>query len=1151
MEDEIDAAHSNRLQELKASRSAKLGVLTRRKNEIFDLMKHTCQVEIVKSKVENEFNKAYQELNDVNDCVKTLLSVTSEDDVKLDQSEWYIPKIIPVDEFKDGVIQWIDQNEKVTANDATMNTTITVDDIAPKDSVSNVRSRRSSKSARSSIASLKMQLESEQAELAVKAEGLKRKQQLEIKEAELQAEKEKLEMETQMAANKAKLSIIKEYELSHELTQIVPKETHQSDGMNEYLEGYIQEETEQQPEKLSWTAGLDSTNMDDVPTRTRPTHKEPVERATHGTMTEYESVRKKMPSQPTYQRHQEYDPLTSVYATHTINPPLGGTKVQAMSYENTSSFRPYDLSAFPGTHHFMPHGTDARGHVRPSTQPHSKGPTTNTQDTSKKHEFYSLVNLMEGQNRITETLIKQQGQFTLPSITIPVFKGDPLEYQFFIRAFEHGIERKTENRQDMLYFLEQFTSGQPRELVRSCQYMLPDRGYTTAKELLKKHFGNEHKIATSYLDKVLSWPIIKAEDAEALQAYSVFLNGCLNAMSSVEYLEELNHPTNMRAILSKLAYKTQERWRFKACELQDRYGTRPKFPELVEFINYQSRILSHPLFGSLNPTQTRRAVISPPGKPFPSKDRRPKSAFSGFATNVAKVTGSFYKQAVTECVDKAPRKTTNECLQCKGNHELSSCSQLKKKTHEEKLEFLKKKGVCFGCFEVGHMSKGCQKRLTCQVCSLKHPTILHINRKYPNTEKDENSKDTAVTVYTNQAEVWSETGAGKSECKLAIVPVKIKMKKSDKVILTYAFMDPGSSATFCTESLLRQLQATGSRTTILLRTMNEEQVIKTSMVNGMEISALDSNEYLELPEVYSHSAIPVKAENIPDQEDIKQWPYLHQVKLPRIKAEIGLLIGNNVPKALEPWMIINSQGKGPFAVKTTLGWTVNGPLTQGTGNVITTNRISLVRIEELLQQQMKYDFPERQHEERLEMSQEDHIFMGKVSNSVKLQDGHYNIGLPLRTDEAEFPNNRCLAEQRVMSLKRKLLKNPQFHEEYRTLMADNLKRGFAIQTTSDNKQKEAKVGKTWYIPHHGVYHPKKHKLRVVFDCGATYQGVSLNSQLLQGPDLTSNLTGVLTRFRQRAVAFITDVEAMFHQVRVPDEDSVVARWKAGHGPRGV
>ena len=53
-------------------------------------------------------------------------------------------------------------------------------------------------------------------------------------------------------------------------------------------------------------------------------------------------------------------------------------------------------------------------------------------------------------------------------------------------------------------------------------------------------------------------------------------------------------------------------------------------------------------------------------------------------------------------------------------------------------------------------------------------------------------------------------------------------------------------------------------------------------------------------------------------------------------------------------------------------------------------------------------------------------------------------------------------------------------------------------------------GKTWYIPHHGVYHPNKpQKIRVVFDCSAKYKGISLNDTLLPGPDITNKLLGVL------------------------------------------
>lgn len=95
--------------------------------------------------------------------------------------------------------------------------------------------------------------------------------------------------------------------------------------------------------------------------------------------------------------------------------------------------------------------------------------------------------------------------------------------------------------------------------------------------------------------------------------------------------------------------------------------------------------------------------------------------------------------------------------------------------------------------------------------------------------------------------------------------------------------------------------------------------------------------------------------------------------------------------------------------------------------------------------------------------------------------------------------------------------------------------GYARQVSGD----ELQAGKVtpWYLPHHPVFHPlKPDKVRVVFDCAATFQSISLNDQLLQGPDLTNGLVGVLLRFRQEPVAMVADVEGMFHQVRVSPED---------------
>ncbi|KAK5916218.1 hypothetical protein CgunFtcFv8_011226 [Champsocephalus gunnari] len=139
-----------------------------------------------------------------------------------------------------------------------------------------------------------------------------------------------------------------------------------------------------------------------------------------------------------------------------------------------------------------------------------------------------------------------------------------------------------------------------------------------------------------------------------------------------------------------------------------------------------------------------------------------------------------------------------------------------------------------------------------------------------------------------------------------------------------------------------------------------------------------------------------------------------------------------------------------------------------------------------------------------------------------------------------MPNNKVLAEQRALHLKKKLIKNPSFCEDYITFMSDMIWKGYATKVPDEDLS--GSDGKVWYIPHHGVYHPKKHNIFVVFDCSASYLGTALNEQLLQGPDLNSTLIGVINRFRQEPVATIADVEAMFHQVKVPREDADLLRF---------
>lgn len=183
----------------------------------------------------------------------------------------------------------------------------------------------------------------------------------------------------------------------------------------------------------------------------------------------------------------------------------------------------------------------------------------------------------------------------------------------------------------------------------------------------------------------------------------------------------------------------------------------------------------------------------------------------------------------------------------------------------------------------------------------------------------------------------------------------------------------------------------------------------------------------------------------------------------------------------------------------------------------------------MLISQYNHDFNEQTSVGQLEMSREDIKFMKTVQTTTELKNGHYYIDLPCREKD---PDNLCVAEQRLQGLKRKFERDIKYKEEYTSFLSDMLVQGYEIVPADQLEQDD---GKVWYIPHHGIHHPTKGKLRVVFDCGAIYKGMSLKQQLLQVPDLSNSLIGVLNRFRKEPVAVMADIQAMFHQARVPDK----------------
>ena len=157
------------------------------------------------------------------------------------------------------------------------------------------------------------------------------------------------------------------------------------------------------------------------------------------------------------------------------------------------------------------------------------------------------------------------------------------------------------------------------------------------------------------------------------------------------------------------------------------------------------------------------------------------------------------------------------------------------------------------------------------------------------------------------------------------------------------------------------------------------------------------------------------------------------------------------------------------------------------------------------------------------------------------------MDIPFKSKLPNLPDNRSVAEKRLQSLARRFRKDPELHAKYKGGIQELLDKGYAEKVLDE--EIGVTPGQTWYLPHHNVVNENKpEKLRIVFDCAVTFGGTSLNKEVLQGPDFTNNLVGVLLRFREEQVAVMGDIEGMFHQVWVSPKHRNALRflwWKNG------
>ena len=723
---------------------------------------------------------------------------------------------------------------------------------------------------------------------------------------------------------------------------------------------------------------------------------------------------------------------------------------------------------------------------------------------------------MQTFNEIASTL---KTSLMTPKQEIMKFNGDPQTYQKFWSSFDAATKGISDDHSKLNYLIQSCV-GEAKEAIEDYIILDPDRGFEEAKKTLKKRYGRPHVIARSYIDGLVTGPAIKPGDPDSLSRLSLAMTKCQTTLEAIGYEADLHNSESLLKIVRRLPFNLRTKWADRADTLIEG-GDEPNFNHLTSFIERQARVATN-MFGKDLARPQEKPVVRP---------RR----------------GHAYSTSTK------PQEQSSKCGHCKSNHPMWRCDEFSKLPYEERRRVTRSNRLCDNCFAYGHMSRQCEKRSFCNVrgCSVryKHSTLLHPPAPQANTS---NSPHVALPSVETNPPTQPPTQYGNSYCStsskavcLKVIPLRVI--HNNRCTETLALLDNCSDVSLCSKELLQRMRINGSKDTIFLNTVSGDRVPTSSARANLNIESMDGTQQLHLDQVWAVENLHISKESMARQTDIDKMPHLQGISLPQSDAmQVEVLIGGDNPNVF--WTLEERRGKqnDPVAVRTILGWTVTGPMNVWKQKREFTSNFIKLSLEENLNRMWQTDFNDVPSTKQA-MSIEDQRALKMMNGSTRKRGNHYEVGLPWRCDPPRLENNRQMAMTRLHSLQRQFHRNPALKIRYTQEIQGYIDKGYAEEVHMNPHL--APNDTRWYLPHHAVIHPKKpDKVRVVFDCSASYKGRSLNQELLQGPDFMNDLAGVLMRFREHPVALSADIESMFHQVRVTPSDTDALRflwWKNG------
>ncbi len=291
----------------------------------------------------------------------------------------------------------------------------------------------------------------------------------------------------------------------------------------------------------------------------------------------------------------------------------------------------------------------------------------------------------------------------LPKPELIQFDGNPLRYFIFMKSFESNVEKDTTDASRRLQLLIQYCTGKAKGVVENCILMNPEEGYKEAKRLLAERFGNKYKVTSSWINKISSGPVIRANDREALLSLADDLQNCEITLKATGRLNQVNNEDRLVKILERCPGFVKARWQSTVQEIRSE-DRDPNIEDVRKLVRRIAIEKNDPVFGAImdvgiKETSTSRVVQN--------------------RANAARFRGASQRNMNFSIQTVNPNSMGSEgkirCHFCDKDHKLENCETFKKKSGEEQFEFVLSKKLCDNCLSSFHFSAGCKRWKACKI----------------------------------------------------------------------------------------------------------------------------------------------------------------------------------------------------------------------------------------------------------------------------------------------------------------------------------------------------------------------------------------------------------------------------------------------------